>query len=203
MAWDDEGHDDHFMSRSERWRKKRTILIAIGVIALVILIIVGITLGVVLGTRKHEKPPEKPVPPKPDTLTIAHYVGKQTGTARASVLWWKFLAATDPNVDKTVLLNLADTWNTSLSNGTMQISFLPYADVTAKAAGPFGSLKDVQDYLSGAYDSAKLKQITRSPSQTKATKQYQDDAKGGDSTKQSFLLFAPALTEYLYAFFCS
>lgn len=39
------------------------------------------------------------MPPKPDTLTIAHYVGKQTGTARASVLWWKFLAATDPNVD--------------------------------------------------------------------------------------------------------
>lgn len=70
----------------------------------------------------------------------------------------------------------------------MQISFLPYADVTAKAAGPFGSLKDVQDYLSGAYDSAKLKQITRSPSQTKCVNGLSRGFAASSRTSASVLL---------------
>lgn len=72
-------------------------------------------------------------------------------------------------IQPSVLSQLAATWNASLNNGTMQIIFLPYADVTltSNTSGPFASLTDVNNYITRAYDPKNMKQINVSPSQTK------------------------------------
>jgi hypothetical protein len=102
--------------------------------------------------------------------------------------------ATMPDT-KDVLLQLAQTWNTSLESQRMEITFIPYDKEADPTSQSFRDYASIAKYIADSYTNGKTLKATDNPSQTNVTWQYANSLSQKNNVT-SFLLFAPKLTDY-------